>query len=167
MSAKKLKDEHKRFVVRCLARFMPPQEVESLLKQTYEVEITRQSIEAYDPTKVAGASLSDELRTLFSTERDKYTSETGAVRLANKVCRLEELQGLVKKAVDNQNFRWASHLLNQIREEVEGTAKGRADLPGKNQPKANPALRVTIEDDPGTAPPAAQETGESVPLDGN
>ncbi len=56
---KRLKPEQRLLVVQCLARFMTPSEVETLVREDFGVSITRQSIEGYDPTKVAGQGLNE------------------------------------------------------------------------------------------------------------
>lgn len=155
MSKKRLKDEHKRFAVRCLARFIPPQEVADLIKEKFLVEITRQGVECYDPTKSAGIDLSAELRVLFFAEREAYGEEVAAVQIASKPERLKALGRLLDKAEQQANFRWASHLINQAREEIEGVQKGRpGDTGGKGGPKGSPVLKVTFEHEPGDTPPS-------------
>lgn len=155
MSKKRLKDEHKRFVVQCLARFMSPQEVADLVKEKFEVEITRQGVECYDPTKAAGIDLSAELRVLFFTERTEHGECVAAARLAHKAERVLALTRLAEQAEQAGNFRWASHLINQAREEIEGVQKGKpGDTGGKGGPKGSPVLRVTFEHDSGDTSPS-------------
>jgi hypothetical protein len=164
MPKKQLKDIHQRVVVLCLARFMPPQEVAQLVKEQFEIEITRQAVEAYDPTKVAGADLRQELREQFKKAREEYLADITAIPIANKICRLIDLDRLKSKAEAQNNFRWASHLIKQAKEEVEGVITGKTDPAAKNAPKAIPKLSVTIQN--GTAGDSSSTRASSEAGDG-
>lgn len=55
-----LKEPVKMFIVQSLACFETPQQVVEAVKQDYKIEITRQQVALYDPTKVAGRKLSSQ-----------------------------------------------------------------------------------------------------------
>jgi hypothetical protein len=61
-----LKEPVKMFIVQSLACFETPQQVVEAVKQEYKIEITRQQVALYDPTKVAGRNLSKKLKDLFT-----------------------------------------------------------------------------------------------------
>lgn len=143
-----LKDPQKRFVVQCLACFETPQYVAALVKEKFGVEITRQAVECYDPTKVAGSDLKEELREVFKKTRAAYLEEVSSVGIANKIVRLRTLERLAGTAESLNNFRWAAHLIKQARDEVEGInlpAGGGKTPPGGGKDKPSPSLKVTIE----------------------
>lgn len=156
MGKKRLKDEHQRFVVQCLARFETPQAVADLVKEKFNIAVTRQAVECYDPTKVAGLDLGADLRELFFTEREAYGARVASVGVAHKTVRLQAIERMLKKAEEQGNFRWFSHLLNQSREEVEGVRPGKPDSAGsgKGAAKGVPTLKVTFENGSGDSPPA-------------
>ena len=169
MGKKRLKDEHQRFVVQCLARFESPQAVAALVKEKFQVELTRQAVEAYDPTKAAGLDLREGLRALFFTERDAYGAAVSAVGLSHKAIRLQALERLLKKSEDQQNFRWASHFIKQAKEEVEGVQTGKSEPPARGTPKGLPVLKVTFEHEPGDSSQsqAPAQTDSSVRVEGD
>ena len=53
-----LNRKQKYFIVRSLAVFNTPQETVLLVKEEFDLEVSRQQVETYDPTKRAGKDLS-------------------------------------------------------------------------------------------------------------
>ncbi|MDR0070944.1 DUF2280 domain-containing protein, partial [Acinetobacter sp. 11520] len=53
-----LNKKQKLFIVQSLAVFNTPQETVSLVKEEFDIEVSRQQVESYDPTKFAGRDLS-------------------------------------------------------------------------------------------------------------
>ncbi|MEG2750076.1 MAG: DUF2280 domain-containing protein, partial [Acinetobacter sp.] len=68
----RLKKSEKIFIVRSLAQFMEPSLVVEAVKENFKIDVSRQQVECYDPTKTAGADLSQELVDLFHEARKKY-----------------------------------------------------------------------------------------------
>jgi hypothetical protein len=60
-----LKDDVKAFIVQALACFDKPTQVVAQVKETFKLDVTRQQVETYDPTKYAGRTLNIKWRTLF------------------------------------------------------------------------------------------------------
>jgi len=170
MPKKLLNAAQQRFVVQCLACFMSPQEVSVLVKENFQVEITRQAVECYDPTKVAGYELKADLRDLFTTTRTTFITDERAVGIANKIVRLRLLERLAGKAEEQGNFRWAAHFIKQAKDEVDGILTGKPGQGGTNKDKPTPSLKVTIEhgaEGTSTAPHPAPEAGAGVPEPGD
>jgi len=71
-----------------------PQQVVEAVKQEYKIEITRQQVALYDPTKVAGRNLSKKLKDLFTRTCKDFRANIEDIAIANKAFRLKELQGM-------------------------------------------------------------------------
>ncbi|MFH4247123.1 DUF2280 domain-containing protein, partial [Acinetobacter baumannii] len=67
-----LNKKQKLFIVRSLAVFNTPQETVSLVKEEFNIDVTRQQVETYDPTKRAGKDLSAELIAEFDLARKDF-----------------------------------------------------------------------------------------------
>jgi hypothetical protein len=65
----KLSDEQRCFVVMALACYDTPSAVAAAVKEEFGVVISRQAVQAYDPTKVAGKDVAKPWRDLFKTTR--------------------------------------------------------------------------------------------------
>ena len=113
-----LSDEAKHFVVQRLAMFDTPSDVAKAVKEEFDLEITRQSIEAYDPGKRAGAALSQELRDLFEATRTTFLTDTAAIGVSHKVVRLRTLARLIETAEKRGNAVLAANLLVQVAKEM-------------------------------------------------
>jgi hypothetical protein len=118
MAQQILTDEAKRFVVQQLAMFETPTDVAKAVKEEFGLEITRQSVEAYDPGKRAGASLSEEFRVLFEATRSTFLTDTAAIGVSHKVVRLRTLARLIEKAEGRGNPVLAANLLVQVAKEM-------------------------------------------------
>lgn len=73
MAKNTLSNYHKRVVIRRLACFATPQQVSDFLQAQFGLELKRQSVEFYDPSK--NPRLIREWRELFDHERQKFLHE--------------------------------------------------------------------------------------------
>lgn len=89
------------FIVRMLAEFETPTQASKTIKEVFNLDVTPQQCEAYDPTKRIGQDLSQELRDLFFEYRRKANDELEAIPIANKRYRLQLLQNLVDAYPNN------------------------------------------------------------------
>ncbi|GJD72566.1 DUF2280 domain-containing protein [Methylobacterium goesingense] len=138
MAQNGLPDEVKTFVVQQLACFETPSEVAKSVKEEFGLEVSRQAVEAYDPGKRAGASLSEEFRALFAITREAFLADTAAIGISHKVVRLRTLARLAEKAERAGNMVLVASLLEQVAKEcgdaftnkrqVENTGKDGAPL---------------------------------------
>ncbi len=118
MAHQTLSDEAKRFVVQQLAMFETPSDVAKTVKDEFGLEITRQSVEAYDPHKRAGVALSQEFRDLFEATRTTLLTDTAAIGVSHKVVRLRTLARLIETAEKRGNAVLAANLLVQVAKEM-------------------------------------------------
>ncbi|WP_445346226.1 DUF2280 domain-containing protein [Acinetobacter bohemicus] len=113
-----LREPIKIFIVQSLACFDTPQQVADAVKQEFGIEIERQQVSAYDPTKPTGKNLSKKLKDLFTRTREDFKSNIYDIPLANKAVRLNELQ---KMYVDwNKNKKMKQSVIKQIKDEMQG-----------------------------------------------
>lgn len=114
----KLSDEARTFVVQQQAMFDPPDVVAKAVKQEFGVTITRQAIEAYNPTKRAGAKLSEKWRTLFIETRAAFLEDTAEIGISHRTVRLRTLQRMAASAESMGNMTLCSQLLEQAAKEM-------------------------------------------------
>lgn len=128
----------KLFIVRMLAEFESPTQTSKTAKEVFNVDVTPQQCEAYDPTKRTGQDLSQELRDLFFEYRRKANDELEAIPIANKRYRLQLLQNLVDAYPNNPVFtpKWAEQAAkemgNQYTNKQEITGAGGGPLQSEN-----------------------------------
>ena len=92
----RLKKAEKVFIVRSLAQFMTPTEVVKDIKEKFNIDVTPQQVEYYDPTKVAGANLPQEFADLFNEARKEYLAQPlHNIIGANDIVQLQILSDLL------------------------------------------------------------------------
>lgn len=132
----KFKDRHKRFIVALLASFLSPTEVIEALREEFKDDfqgatLTRQSIEFYDPTKVAGRKLSEELKALFNASREEYLSGVENIGIAHKVYRLERLHRMAERLERAGAPMKAAQIYEQAAREMGGAYTNKREHTGK------------------------------------
>ena len=118
MAQQTLTDEAKTFVVQQLAMFETPSDVAKAVKEEFGIEITRQSVEAYDPGKRAGSALSQHYRELFEATRTTFLTDTAAIGVSHKVVRLRTLSRMIETAEKRGNAVLVANLLVQVAKEM-------------------------------------------------
>ncbi len=113
-----LKEPVKIFIVQSLACFETPQQVADAVKQEFKIEVGRQQVAAYDPTKPTGKNLSKNLTKLFHATRDDFKTNIYDIPLANKAVRLRELQKMYEEWGKNKVMK--QNLIKQIKDEMQG-----------------------------------------------
>ncbi|OTG83265.1 hypothetical protein B9T33_02315 [Acinetobacter sp. ANC 5054] len=127
----RLKKLEKAFIVRSLAQFMEPSQVVDAVKENFKVEVSRQQVECYDPTKVAGADLSQEFVDMFNEARKKYIEQPICnIEGANDIVQLKVLSSLFIKK--QNNTRDAIKLSDQIQKIVKGYYEKKIEITGKD-----------------------------------
>jgi len=137
----------KLFIVRMLAEFNTTTETAKAVKAVFNIEVSQQQCECYDPTKKMGHDLSEELREKFFEYRRLANEELEAIPLANKRYRLQLLQQLVEKFPDNPVLtpKWAEQAAKEMggiftnRQEVTGAGGGPIQTENTHRP-SNPVL---------------------------
>jgi len=136
MAKNTLSEEIKRFIVKSLAVYETPSEVVQSVKAVFNRKVTRQNIHFYDPTKLAGEALSDELKLLFFETRDKF-DETEILPLSKKQVRIKKLSKYIEFLENNDNFVGAAEVIAQIAKEEGGMFTNRREVSG---PKGGPVV---------------------------
>lgn len=111
-----LKDEHKRFIIRRLAVFVPPSDVQTEFEAEYGFEVSSGQVAYYDPTNERGRDLAGRWRTLFHETRQVFLEDFTESTLQYKAVRLREME---------KQYR---HLEELVEELPDRNAKGRAEL---------------------------------------
>lgn len=83
-----LKDIHKTFIVQELACFQSYSEVAAGVKEMFGIEIERQQVYSYDPTK---NKVAEKWQKIFDATRKKFLEDVSSIPIANKAFRLNEL----------------------------------------------------------------------------
>lgn len=127
----RLKKHEKAFIVRSLAQFMEPSQVAEAVKENFKIDVSRQQVECYDPTKVAGADLSQEFIDMFNEARKKYIEQPiYNIEAANDIVQLRVLSALFIKK--QGNTRDAIKLSDQIQKIVKGYYEKKIEITGKD-----------------------------------
>lgn len=100
-----LKEPVKIFIVQSLACFETPQQVADAVKQQFKIEIERQQVALYDPTKYAGRNLSKKLKDLFEKTREEFRTNVYDIPIANQAYRLKEIQKMYEDSGKNKVAR--------------------------------------------------------------
>ncbi len=127
-----LKPEVRAFIVQSLACFDTPSIVMEAVRKEFGVEIAKQSIEGYDPTKRAGRNLAPQWRELFATARKSFLEDTADIAISHRAVRLRSLQRMAAKAEEMRNLPLAASLLEQAAKEVGNAFTNRRELTGKD-----------------------------------
>lgn len=132
MAKSKISAEVKTFIVQSLACFDTPSTVVEALKREFAVTVSRQMVEAYDPTKKAGGDLAAIWRDLFKSTRDEFLADTGKIAISHRAVRLRGLQRMAEKAEAQGNMVLAASLMKQAAEEMGNAYTNRRELTGKD-----------------------------------
>ncbi len=143
-----LNKRQKLFIVRSLAVFNTPQETVVLVKEEFNLDVSRQQCEAYDPTKRVGKDLSAEFKAEFDVTRKDFLDRPEDIPTANKSVRLKILNDLVYKNPKNQ--RVVRGLLEQIAKEMGNQYTNKSEVTGADggplQSESTTYVKATPED---------------------
>ena len=113
-----LKEPVKILIVQSLACFDTPQQVVDAVRQEFRVEIERQQVASYDPTKATCRNMSKKLKDLFHKTRSDFKTNVFGIPLANKAVRLSELQKIYDDPKMNRVLKLK--LIRQFKDEMQG-----------------------------------------------
>jgi hypothetical protein len=116
------------YIVRGLACYETPSEVARAVNKEFGIEVTRQTVETYDPTKVAGSRRAKKWRAMFDQAREAFLHDVANVPIAHKAFRLRALQRMLDKCEQAGNLKMAAELLEQAAKEIGGMFTNRLDL---------------------------------------
>ena len=145
MAETRLSEDVKTFIVQALACFDTPSQVVEAVNQEFKIQISRQSVEKYDPTKVAGAKVAPKWRALFEQARKAFIEDTSQIAIAHRATRLRALQRMAAKAEAKGNFPLAAALNKQAAEEMGNAYTNKREITGKDGkdlPIAAPAVAI-------------------------
>jgi hypothetical protein len=110
-----------RFIVQQLAYFESPAEVVATCKAEFDVQVTRQTVEHYDPTRGGEAKrLAQEHVELFHAARTRFISQLELLGIAHKAYRLSQIEQIMRKAKLTRNWFLAAQMLEQGAKEMGG-----------------------------------------------
>lgn len=147
----KLDDEHRTFIVTQLAMFLTPQQVADAVKDRFGIVIDRRNVAKYDPTQKVAKQMARKWRELYHEVRERFLADVSEIPIANRSMRLRQLQHHYDRAVDRQNVKLATAILEQAAKEVGGihTNERRVHLDGKiktDRPVSEDEMRALIAD---------------------
>lgn len=114
----KLTDDIREWVVTELAGWVDPSVIMHALLEDHGITITRQSVQYYDPTTVAGRQLSEKWKTLFHEARAAFVAGKVKIPAANKMVRVRLREEMALSAKGRGEFKVANDILNSIAEEM-------------------------------------------------
>lgn len=137
----------KLFIVRMLAEFETPTQASKSVKEIFNLNVTPQQCEAYDPTKRIGQDLSQELRDKFFEYRRLANEELEAIPIANKRYRLQLLQGLVDNFPNNPVLipKWTEQAAKEMSNHYSNDKK--IDVTSKGESVNKPTIIELVAPD--------------------
>ncbi len=148
----KLKKAEQLFIVRSLAQFMTPTEVVKAIKETFNITVSPQQVEAYDPTKVAGRDLRKEYKEVFESTREEYLKQPiHNISGANDIVQLKILSDLL--FAKKNNVTMTIKIVDQMQKIMKGFYEKRLEITGagggplKTENTQTPSLPALTPDD--------------------
>lgn len=137
----------KMFIVQSLARFESPSKVIEEVRSRFKLEVSPQQMLAYNPSTVAGARMSAELKALFAETRAKFKADLEEIPAANQAVRVAMLSRAAEKAERSGNVALMAQLLEQAAKEIGGAYTNRRELTGANGKPLLPSTPTEMTDD--------------------
>lgn len=128
----KLNEAVQRFIVQALACYDTPTQTAESVKEEFGIEVPRNQIAQYDPTKVSGRQLSKKWRDLFADTRERFRKEVSEIPIADQAYRLRQLQRMTQDALKRKNIVLAASLLEQAAKDTGGMFTNKRELSGPN-----------------------------------
>jgi hypothetical protein len=126
----KLTRAQKADVVRRLAAYDSPGAIAKSLKQDYGIEITRQAIAFYDPTRYSARRRPKRWADLFRETRAEIIAGKADAGAAHRLVRVRRLDQMACDQMDKGNAAEARALLKQAADEMSRMAEERNDASG-------------------------------------
>jgi hypothetical protein len=130
-----LTDVHRRFIVERLACFMGPGHVANAVRDELGIEITRQGIQRYDPTRVQGkkGNLAKRWVLLFEFTRKAFLEHIeSAIPEANKAVRVRDLAEAARLFKERGNYHAMADMHERIAKEMGNVHTNRREWTGKD-----------------------------------
>lgn len=113
-----LSDAVKQFIVQALACYDTPTQVSEAVKEEFGLDVPRQQVALYDPTKHAGRNLSKKWRAIFEATRESFKAETAEIPIAQRAYRLRKMSMIADRAERMRNFPLVLQILEQAAKET-------------------------------------------------
>lgn len=121
-----LKSEHKEFIVKGLACYVEPKEIQLKLKELYDVKASPSQISNYNPDLPSTKRLGEKWKELFRYTRDEFLESVSEIPIAHKAYRLNVLQKNLDSAMKGKaNLVLANQILEQAAKEMGGAFEGK------------------------------------------
>lgn len=114
----RLTENIKLHIVQRLACFESLPSVVQSVKDEFGIDVSRQALQAYDPSKSQAKNMSKKLRTIFEETRKRFLEDTSNIPISHKAVRLATLQRMADKAETKGNMVLVKDLLEQAAKEV-------------------------------------------------
>jgi hypothetical protein len=112
----KLTESQQIAVVQRLAMYDTPQQIADWVKEEFSIELSRQAIQHYDPTR--GDRPAEKWCAIFEATRKAFLETTADIPIANKSVRLRRLERMALAAEKTRNFALAASLHELAAKEV-------------------------------------------------
>jgi hypothetical protein len=113
-----LSDEVKTFIVQALAMYQRPAQVIAAVKAGFEISVSKQQIQFYDPTKGAASKrLSERWVNLFNETRSRFDAEVATIPITKQAYRFAMLQRMAERN-ETRNPQLAAELLKQVAQDM-------------------------------------------------
>lgn len=125
-----LSDEVKTFIVQELACFDGLTAITRSVKDRFDIDVSPQQVEAYDPNKRAGRDLSEGYRAIFAETRKAFLEDTAGIGISHRSFRLRALARMAEASEQRKNFPLAAQLHEQAAKEMGGAYTNRREITG-------------------------------------
>lgn len=127
----RLSEDLKTFIVQRLAMYDTPTEVALAVKETYGLDVNRQTIQVYDPT-VGVDRPGKKYIAMFHETRAHFLESTAEIPVAQRSVRLRWLDQDIRRLRGKGNVIAAAQLMKQAAEDIGGSYTNRRELTGKD-----------------------------------
>ena len=142
----KLDDDQRTFIVKALACFDTPTKVVAAVKEEFGIDIERQQVHSYDPTKAIGArQLKDKWKVLFHKTRKAFLEDTSDIAISHRSSRIRRLDRMSEKAESSGNLVLAASLMEQAAKEMGESYTNRREITGAGGGPISTAHTTTVD----------------------
>jgi hypothetical protein len=113
-----LTEDIKTFIVQRLAMHDTPSMVVEDVKEEFGVTLTRNHVQAYDPTARQGTNLAKKHRELFEKTREEFEAERLRLPIMQRLARVRRLERLYEQVRKMGNIQLAREILAQVAKEA-------------------------------------------------
>lgn len=131
-------------IVHALACYDPPTVVAAFIKAEYDVTVSPQLAESYNPERFAGRELAQKWRDMFAATRKQYVADQATIGIAHKSVRLRRIQQIADRH-QGKNDDMALRALEQAAKETGDAFTNRREHSG---PGGGPIMTETIDKPP-------------------